>query len=96
MKHHSAKSPELVEFIAGRHGGKRGKLRRRRTKWQSAGASWTQLQCAAEGEAMIEFISLHIGDAAMFIGFLVCVGIAAASSEANDQPQLEPKNSYDL
>jgi hypothetical protein len=45
---------------------------------------------------MIEFISEHIGHAAMFIGFLVCVGIVAGSGEANDQPQLGPNNSYDL
>lgn len=45
---------------------------------------------------MIEFISQHVGDAAMFIGFLICMGILAVASEANDQPQLEPNSSYDL
>jgi hypothetical protein len=45
---------------------------------------------------MIEFISQHIGHAAMFIGFLICAGIAAVPGQANNQPQLEPNNSYDL
>lgn len=40
------------------------------------------LQCAAKGGMMIYFVSQHIGDAAMFIGFLVCMGIVAASGEA--------------
>jgi hypothetical protein len=51
---------------------------------------------ALEGEAMIEFISQHVGDAAMFIGFLVCAGILARSGEANEAPHPEPSNSYDL
>jgi archaellum component FlaF (FlaF/FlaG flagellin family) len=45
---------------------------------------------------MIEFISQHVGDAAMFIGFLICVGILAVSSEAIDQPQLESNSFCDL
>jgi hypothetical protein len=66
-------------------------------KAASAGASLrVPVQCAAEGEAMIEFISQHVGDAAMFIGFLICVGILAVSSEAIDQPQLESNSFCDL
>jgi hypothetical protein len=45
---------------------------------------------------MIEFISQHVGDAAMFIGFLICVGILALASEASERPQREPNSSYDL
>jgi hypothetical protein len=45
---------------------------------------------------MIEFINQHVGDAAMFIGFLICVGILAVSSEANDPPQRKPNSSYEL
>lgn len=45
---------------------------------------------------MIEFINQHVGDGAMFIGFLICVGILAAASEANGQPQSEPNSSCDL
>jgi hypothetical protein len=65
-------------------------------KTASAGASLVLALCAAEGEAMIEFISQHVGDAAMFIGFLICVGILAVSSEAIDQPQLESNSFCDL
>lgn len=32
---------------------------------------------------MIDFISQYVGDAAMYIGFLLCAGILAAWGEAN-------------
>jgi hypothetical protein len=61
-----------------------GKSTTRPKKCRIAQSSFSPTRSfALEGRATIDFISQHVGDTAMYIGFVLCVGILAAWGEAN-------------